>query len=354
MTEESKLRPLSFTGDGREYFGIWIVNLALTVVTLGVYSAWAKVRRLQYFYRHTRLDGFGFDYHGQPIAILKGRIVGFGLFLLYTFAIYSRPLIALAVFGALAAVMPWLLSKSLRFRLYNSSYRGLRFRFHGATRSAYWVFLALPILTVLSLMALGPFWHHRIKRYLHANAAYGRTMFTFSADVSEFYLTYVAAVALSIGVFVGLIGLVVIGVLVAGVGAGDAPLAETPDMTMGQMMIFLLPAFVYVTGVLGVQAFVTARLQNAVWNRTRLKDQAFVCEIKTMRLFGILFSNLFLTVLTLGLYRPFAQVQLARYMASVFCLAPSGSFDEFLASEQQELSAVGEETAELFDFDIAP
>src|SRR5688572_25368406 len=50
-----------FTGTGREYFQIWIVNLLLTIVTLGIYSAWAKVRRLQYFYRHTRLAGAGFD-----------------------------------------------------------------------------------------------------------------------------------------------------------------------------------------------------------------------------------------------------------------------------------------------------
>ena len=33
---------LSFTGSGREYFGIWIVNLLLSIVTLGIYSAWQK------------------------------------------------------------------------------------------------------------------------------------------------------------------------------------------------------------------------------------------------------------------------------------------------------------------------
>ncbi len=38
-----------FTGDGREYFRIWIVNVSLTVITLGIYSAWAKVRRMRYF-----------------------------------------------------------------------------------------------------------------------------------------------------------------------------------------------------------------------------------------------------------------------------------------------------------------
>ena len=64
-----------FSGKGSEYFRIWIVNLALTLLTLGIYSAWAKVRRLQYFYRHTALAGSSFDYHGDPKAILKGRII---------------------------------------------------------------------------------------------------------------------------------------------------------------------------------------------------------------------------------------------------------------------------------------
>jgi uncharacterized membrane protein YjgN (DUF898 family) len=54
---------MRFTGTGAEYFGIWIVNLLLTIVTVGIYSSWAKVRRLQYFYRHTELAGSSFDFH---------------------------------------------------------------------------------------------------------------------------------------------------------------------------------------------------------------------------------------------------------------------------------------------------
>jgi Zn-dependent protease with chaperone function len=48
---------LRFTGKGSEYFGIWIVNLLLTILTLGFYSPWAKVRRMHYFYRNTQLAG---------------------------------------------------------------------------------------------------------------------------------------------------------------------------------------------------------------------------------------------------------------------------------------------------------
>ena len=70
----------TFGGTGSEYFRIWVVNILLTVLTLGIYSAWAKVRRMQYFYRNTRLAGAGFDYHAEPLAILKGRIIAAMLF----------------------------------------------------------------------------------------------------------------------------------------------------------------------------------------------------------------------------------------------------------------------------------
>ena len=73
------LLPFEFRGNGGEYFRIWIVNLLLTIVTLGIYSAWAKVRRLRYFYGNTLLDGHSFEYHGRPLAILKGRLIVVGL-----------------------------------------------------------------------------------------------------------------------------------------------------------------------------------------------------------------------------------------------------------------------------------
>jgi len=63
---------LRFTGDGREYFRIWIVNLLLTLGTFGVYGAWAKVRKLRYFRQNTLLDGHAFDFHARPLPMLFG------------------------------------------------------------------------------------------------------------------------------------------------------------------------------------------------------------------------------------------------------------------------------------------
>src|SRR4026207_2339411 len=78
--------PFEFRGNGGEYFRIWIVNLLLTIVTLGIYSAWAKVRRLKYMYRNTQIADSSFDYHGSPVAILKGRLVALVLLIAYNFS----------------------------------------------------------------------------------------------------------------------------------------------------------------------------------------------------------------------------------------------------------------------------
>ena len=343
-----ELDRMAFTGTGSEYFRIWIVNLALTIATLGIYSAWAKVRRLQFFYRHTRLAGAGFDYHGDPIAILKGRLVGLVLFGLYSVMGYAGTVLTLVILVVLAVLLPWLLGRSLRFRLHNSSYRGLRFKFHGTTKQAYWIFLAMPLLMVLSLFTLGPLWHHRLKRYQFSNAAFGRTRFGTSAEVGDFYVAHILAAMLMGAMLTGLIFAIVITAVVSGAGreTGGPPGADMPP--------WFLPAIFggYILAFVGGQAITIARIQNAVWNRARLGSLGFICELSIMRLFWIHLSNLAATVFTLGFFRPFAQVRLARYMAGCMMLVRAVPFSAFAAAEADDVTAMGEETAELFDFDI--
>ena len=64
-----------FRGNAREYFGIWIVNILLTIVTFSLYAPWAKVRRLRYFYGNTLFYRRKFDFTGVPTRIMIGRII---------------------------------------------------------------------------------------------------------------------------------------------------------------------------------------------------------------------------------------------------------------------------------------
>ncbi len=59
-----------FHGSATEYFGIWMVNLMLIIVTLTLYSPWAKARRMRYFYGDTQFLKHRFDFVAMPSRIL--------------------------------------------------------------------------------------------------------------------------------------------------------------------------------------------------------------------------------------------------------------------------------------------
>ena len=107
------VKPIVFTGNTREYFSIWIVNILLTILTLGVYSAWAKVRNMQYFYGNTMLDGNAFRYTAEPKQILKGRMIAVLLFIAYSVVSTISPMAGAAFFIALMLLVPAMVVMSM-------------------------------------------------------------------------------------------------------------------------------------------------------------------------------------------------------------------------------------------------
>ncbi|WP_454724050.1 MULTISPECIES: YjgN family protein [Cupriavidus] len=335
-------RPLrfAFTGSGSEYFRIWIVNTLLTIVTLGIYSAWAKVRTMQYFYRNTRLDGASFDYHGRPTAILKGRAIVFALAAVFQLAGHVSPLLSLALGLALALVFPLLLVRSLRFRMANSSYRGLRFAFTGGDAEAFKVFLLWPALALLTLYALAPLAHQRFKRYQHNHTRFGTAPFAIDATAGDFYGVYLRAFGMMVAV--GALTGVAVGVLGSALGG-----------TGGAAMAFMVAVVGFYVALLAIGPFFMARLQNLVWNHTTLAPHAFRSEVGAGRLFFIFFTNMIATVLTLGLFMPFAKVRSTRYRVESMTMLAAAPLDAFVAGETQQVGALGDAAVDWYDIDIA-
>ncbi len=339
-----------FTGTGSEYFGIWIVNLLLTILTLGIYSAWAKVRRLQYFYRHTELAGSSFDFHGTPIRILVGRVLALGLFILYNYSVRLQSMMTLVIIGALAVIMPWLLRNSFRFRLYNSSWRGTRFHFRGSLGGAYRVFLLNGLLTLVTAYILAPFMHQRLKAYQHGNSWFGQTQFSFHARSGQFYRIYW-------GLF-GVIVVLVVAAVFAGIGGAIGAIADAhkhggrADPSQALKFLFILYGAVIVLAVSIGPAF-HALITNLIWNNTRLGEHRIECRISPWRMIWITASNLVLVVLTVGLFTPWAMVRMTKYQLESVRLLPASDLQEFVAAEPEAIGAIGEEAAAVFDFDIA-
>ena len=201
MTNEvnnQKLTPIVFQGKASEYFGIWIVNLLLSLVTLGVYSAWAKVRRKKYFYNNTLIDNVGFDYHANPIAILKGRVIAFVLFALYVYGKGSSPILAGVLVLLFFLALPWLIVRGSLFNSRNTSHRGLRFDFVGTVNKAARVFIGLPMLSILTLGLAVPYVTHERSQFMMSNHRFGLSQFDMSRVVKSFYKVYLICLIIPI------------------------------------------------------------------------------------------------------------------------------------------------------------
>ncbi|MEN7526042.1 YjgN family protein [Cupriavidus sp. DL-D2] len=332
---EPRSLPFSFTGSGSEFFRIWIVNTLLTIVTLGIYSAWAKVRTMQYFYRSTQLDGATFDYHGKPQAILKGRAIVFGVAMVYQVLIGISPVVGGLLGVALTLVFPYLLVRSLRFRMANSSYRGLRFAFTGDDKGGFMVFLVWPMLTALSLLLLGPLAHQRFKQYQHNNTRFGTTPFAFDATAGAFYRVYLMTAGLTLLFLIA-------GAVIGSVGSLAHP-----------VLAIVLGVITFYIALLLILPIFQAKMQNLIWNSTTLAPHRFQSNVSARKLFGIMIGNMVLTALTLGLYYPFARVRTARYRVASMTMLAASPLDEFVAGEQQQVGALGDATADWYDIDIA-
>ena len=359
-----RLAPFQFTGDGNEYFRIWVVNLLLTLVTLGVYSAWAKVRKTRYFSQNTRLDGHAFDYHGDPRAILIGRIVALALLGGYTFAFDVSRTTGLVMVAALCAIGPWLFMRAQRFRLVNSSWRGLRFGFETDVPEAYRVVLpplliwfSSAIITSVASSRIGlfgaaatlsfvmiPWMHHRLKAYQHRRARYGARMFDFLAATPSFYAVYFKAGLLTIG------GSLIGGLLML---AGAFALRNTQAAEPSQTLMFVAGGIVGLVGYLFAWPYFAARLQAVVWSRTRLGDVRFSTAIAAVPLFRLTFKNVLLTLVTAGLYWPFAAVALARYRIECMRVESDASLETLAGTTiAPPGAAAGDAALDAFGLDI--
>lgn len=324
---ESRTVPFTFSGDGFEYFKIWIVNILLSIVTLGIYSAWAKVRNKQYFYGNTTLDGASFSYTADPKKILLGRVISTVFFVLYSLSGQFSIILGLIMGLLLLAFMPWIVCRSLHFNARYSNYRSVPFAFNGKLKDAFMAFVLWPIWGILSFGILLPMAYYKQQSYMLNNHTYGTEPFNFSATVGAYYKVF----------------LITLGVLIAG-GALSA-LA----LTQGSMVF---AGLFYTVAYLFFFAYFIVGVSNLQYNNLALQDHTFEAnwELKSYTL--LLLTNTIGIVLTLGLFIPWAKVRTAHYKAEHLQCVFDGDIDNFIAVEVENVNALGESVGDIFDMDI--
>lgn len=341
--------PFAFTGNAKEYFGIWIVNILLTIVTLGIYSAWAKVRRLRYFYGNTRLADAGFDYHARPRQILIGRAIVLVMLAAYNIALTVVPVVGLFLAGLFILATPWFVYRGMRFSARVTSYRNVRFDFKGGYGGALLAFLIGPIIATISLGILVPLASRWAWRYQMNNLTYGGRPISCDPRLGAFFRQWwPMAILVVILVIVVPAGIAAATSSITGIGFGSY------DELILQILVNLFPLMLaaFIAYAL-VALFYQAGARNVALNATTIDARhSMVSTVGRRRFIWISVSNVIVTFLTLGLMRPWAAVRMAKYIAASTALDVSGRLDDFVSSVRQEGGATGAEFMDFEGFDL--
>lgn len=375
---------VKFHGRGREFFGIWIVNLLLSMVTLGIYSAWAKVRTNKYFYGNTELAGDRFDYHAEPTQILKGRIVAILCVLVWFVASEFFPLVAAILMLAFLGVMPLLIRNNTRFDARMSSYRHVRFDFVGTLKGAYGVFLGWPAMSYLLLFLCLFFTSAVFGTYPVVGVVFGLLTFILgfvlyawvSARMSEYFAngyrygnrTFSAELDLKaylkINVMGGLIGIALsaVALFIGGMLGGAALIAQVsnPALVGGELSavlgIWMFAAYACsILIFLAVSAFVKARVRNYLFSQIKVDGEpeyGFSSTMTTFGLVALMVTNFLLMVVTIGFARPWVMVRSTRYVTEMTTVKGDLSLLVVEGDDVEKTSAIADEVANAFDLNM--
>jgi uncharacterized membrane protein YjgN (DUF898 family) len=374
--------PIEFTGSGSEYFRVWIVNLLLILVTLGVYLPWAKVRKIKYFYSNTLIDGHALDFHGNPKKMLRGTALVAVFFLLYSKAFAVSPWAALVASVAIIALWPVLFRASMRFRLSNTSWRSLRFEFSGDLKESFFTIglpLALILMPICALalyaqgldlkaspqageklgflnlalmgayMLIAPYfvWRTATYQHNHYNFSTLRTELRCKPwDVYSIFLKTLGAVVLMafiVGIALAIFTGFSLKSLLSG-GAGGA----IGKLAFG-VLFFAIVAMAFNAGI---RSYWITRMQNLLWTRTGNSSIRFISDLKLGAFAWQQFKNYLLIFITLGFYWPFAVIATKRMQLEAMSLRSRVDFNALVAQSRSEGDAAGDAAADMFNADL--
>jgi uncharacterized membrane protein YjgN (DUF898 family) len=374
--------PIQFTGSGAEYLRIWLLHLLLILLTLGLYLPFAKARRIRYLYANTWVDGDALAFHGDPKTMLRGFLVLVALFGVYAIGGRFSPLAGYVAFLGLCVLWPALWRAGQQFRLANTSWRGLRMAFRGDLGDAYSAFgIAIwPLVLMIGVqqfaravmegsVALSPQWAGliggslavvggiggllyvvllplalaKIKHYQHNHYQLADQRTGMQVKTRRFYglaLKTVGWILVPLLVLGGLL-------LLPGVRTGMASNKTLGAAVIGGVSLLYLLAFV----VIG--PFFNAKLQNLVWNATASERVRFESHLRFRSLAWLTAKNWLLTLLTLGLYRPFAVINTWKLRLEAVSIEVSGSMAGWDGSDSAAYAdASGEAAGDFFGIDV--
>ncbi len=298
--------PIKFTGSYRAFTRLYLANLFFSVITLGLFAAWARARQRRYLFANTSISHSGFYFHARPVQQLNTDLLVFTLVTAYFVIEFYSFTLALLLFTGFLFLLPELMNNSLATNLGQTSFRNLRFHFSPDYKEAFVVFSLLLIAVVLSAGLAYPYYVYRRRKYILEHSSYGQSRFHFDAKALDYYRFYTNAVV----ILLLAAGTILVVVKALKIFAGLQDTATYIGLTLA------VPVLLY------HYCYLNTRLFNYEMEKTRIDSVHFMTDLRASRVYWIYFSNLCLVAGSFGLLLPVAILRMIKYKLSVtaFCI----------------------------------
>ncbi len=335
-THRSSTIRAAFHGAGGTLLGMQIVNVCLTLVTLGGYHFWAKAKIRRYLFSHTSFAGDRFAYHGTGKELYQGFLKAmlvfgipyFSLGAAHTFLNLPRwiDLLSQGLAGlVLFLYVPVAIVNARRYRCTRTSWRGIRFSFRGRTSDFLKLYVRGWFLTVLTLGTYYPYFQTQRQAFLHSHTYFGNRRFRFTGHGSGVMLPFAVTLFATYAVL-GLCGF-----------------ALAFQLTNAGLTLLFIP---FVLGPLWI--WLLGQKQKYFWDHTSFGEARFSSALTWQRLFTLYLGNLALLLVTLGWAWPWVTVRNARFFIGTLSLQGPLDLDR-VRQDTTDASVTGEGLSNLLD-----
>jgi uncharacterized membrane protein YjgN (DUF898 family) len=302
---------LAYHGDGTAFFLLILKNVFLTLITLGIYTPWAKTERRKYIWSHVELDGRRFVYTGTGGELFRGYlkvVLAYAVFLGVPAAVglasrEGQLVVQFLLTIGFLILLPFAIYWSRAYLYSRTSFRGIRFglapgagEYAGAAIGGYF-------LTFLTLGIYGPYWINNLWTVMTNRTRFGTESFHYDGNGTDVFWIYFKGTLLSI-------------------------------VTLGIYWFWM-----------------QAELQRYYFSHVTFADARGRCELTGGHFFTLFLLNLFGTTLTLGIAFPWITTYSLRVLLSTITFEGSIDFSSILKGASLG-SATGDAMADVLDVDL--
>lgn len=349
-------KALRFFGEGSKYFGIIVINLLLTVITLGLYYPWAKAAIRKYMWNETELDDSRFEFHGTGKEMFKGFIIAyalfFGLFLMVSLNMGGPWMFAAIImfYVGMILLIPIALFGAWRYRISRTSWRGVFGSFSGKLKEFIGIYFLNGLLTVITFGIYAAWMRTKLMEYLFAHSRFGNLEFDFKGKgVDLFVINLIFGIIFSFGYFILI-------AIFAGTMYAFTMGGSSPEFSIAQILPMLLGGIIFMVFIFGWSYAFSAKRFDFTINNTIVTDGDNKAKLKSTLttkeaiITGV--RNGLITLGTLGIGFPWVMMNTMKMYLNNIKFPGGFDLDQLEQNAEMYNNATGDELLDVLDIGL--